>query len=319
MNLFLKRLISLLACILMLAAAPAVRMEEPFLTDEEYLELELALRDDSKDVPVQEEFRVNLMPGDVSAVSGLDENWVNILLLGTDTGNITLNYGRTDTMIIMSVNRQTGKVRLSSLVRDMYITLPVLQRENRINTANAFGGPLLAIKAVNETFGLNIANYVSINFSGFKKVIDSLGGVELVLNSSESQIVGVPASKEAQLLNGEQALSYVRIRSLDSNFGRNERQRKLLTSLFNKMLSGSSMQQATAALMESIKHMATNMSLNDLLTLVVPIFSGMSGMETMGFPLEGDYNHKTLGGDDAVIEFDREATTQKLHAYIYGD
>lgn len=315
----LKRFISLLVCLVALLSVPAAMMASQTLSDEDYLALEQALLDESKDMPIQQEFHVKLSPDDVSAVQGLDDKWVNILLLGTDTGNISLNYGRTDTMIIMSVNKQTGKVCLASLVRDMYIMIPVIERENRINTANAFGGPLLAIKAVNETFGLNITNYVSINFSGFKKVIDSLGGVELVLKPSESQIVGAPHSDGPVLLNGEQALSYVRIRSLDDNFGRNERQRKLLTSLFNKMLSGSSMQQATTAMMESIKHMATNLSLNDLLTLVVPIFSGMSGMETIGFPQEGDFQGKTLENGASVIFFDQEATSQKLHDYIFGD
>ena len=314
----LKKLSLLLLCALLaLTAATPALAEAPVISEDEYALIEKMLQDDSKDLPVSEEFRVQVDPEDLSVKEGLDENWINILLLGTDTGNIQLNYGRTDTMIILSVNKQTGKMRLSSLVRDMQVNLPIFNRPSKINAANAFGGPLLAIKTVNEAFGLNIRNYVSINFSGFKKVIDNLGGVELTLFNAEAQIVKAPFSTEPQLLNGEQALQYVRIRSLDNNFGRNERQRKLLTSLFNKMLRNASMEEAMAALTEALNHMATNLSASDLLSLVIPVFTGMEGMDTTGFPAEGDFNYNFIEALGSVVEFDHEATSQKLHAYIY--
>ena len=305
-------------CVLLVSALIVnVSGENKTLTDEQYSEIEQALLDQSKELPVSEEFRVKVSPDDLSVKEGLDENWMNVLLLGTDTGSISLNYGRTDTMIILSVNRQTGKMRLASLVRDMQVNLPLHNRLYKINAANAFGGPLLAAKTVNETFGLNIRNFVSINFNGFKNVIDSLGGVELVLSDGEARLVGVPNSSQAQVLNGQQALDYVRIRQLDDNFGRNERQRKLLSSLFKKMLGGSDMLQAMAALTEALKHMATNLSINDLFSLVVPVFTGMENMDTAGFPVAGDYRHKTTERQEAVIEFDLEKTRQKLHDYIY--
>jgi LCP family protein required for cell wall assembly len=287
------------------------------LTEEQYSAIDQALSDRSRDLPVAEEFRVKVQPDDLSVREGLDENWMNILLLGTDTGNIALNYGLTDTMIILSVNRQTGKMRLSSLVRDMQVSLPFHNRLYKINAANAFGGPLLAVKTVNETFGLNIHHYVSINFNGFTKVIDNLGGVELVLTDDEAGLVGVPYSSQAQVLNGEQALNYVRIKLLDDNFGRNERQRMLLSSLFRKILGGSDMVHAMAAMTEALKHMATNLSINDLFTLIVPVFTGMESMDTAGFPAAGDYRHKATERQEAVIEFDLEITRQKLHDYIY--
>lgn len=287
------------------------------LTESEIEELLQTLEDRSQEMPVAEEFRVKVDPGDLSVVPGLDEDWMNILLLGTDTGSYTLNYGRTDTMIILSVNRVSGKMRLSSLVRDMYVNIPPHNLSNRINAANAFGGPLLAVKTVNETFGLNIRHYVSINFKGFTNVINRLGGVELPLTRSEASIVGAEYSEESILLNGEQALDYVRIRELDNNFGRNERQRKLLSSMFTKLLSGSNMQQTMSALTETLRLMDTNLNINDMLTLVVPVFTGMENMETCGFPAQGDWHYMTSDKAQSVIEFDREATSRKLHDYIY--
>ena len=290
----------------------------PELTEDQIEAIRAALEDDSKEMPVDEMFRVPVSPDDLSDVKGLDEDWMNVLLLGTDTGNYSLNYGRTDTMIIMSVNKASGKMRLASLVRDMQVNIPFYDMQNKINAANAFGGPLLAIKVVNETFGLNIHHYVSINFNGFINVIDKLGGVDLVLDRGEAGVIGVPHSENARTLNGEQALDYVRIRSLDNNFGRNERQRKLLSSLFNKMLSGGDLQQTMSALTEALKHMATNLSINDLMTLVIPVFTGMEDMDTVGFPVEGDWEYQTTSDQQSVVVFDKEITSQKLHAYIYN-
>mgnify|MGYP007001777469 FL=1 len=98
----------------------------------------------------------------------------------------------------------------------------------------------------------------------------------------------------------------------------NERQRKLLSSLFNKMMKDSNIETAVKAMTEALRHMATNLSINDLLTLVVPVLSGMETMETTGFPAVGDYRHETNAKtNDSYIVFDLEATRQKLHNYIY--
>jgi len=274
-------------------------------------------QDSSQEMSVAKEFRIKVDPGDLSIVHGLDKDWRNILLLGTDTGSNLLNYGRTDTMIILSVNTISGKMRLSSLVRDMYVNISLSNISNRINAANAFGGPLLAVKTVNETFSLNIKHYISINFKGFTTVIDKLGGVELLLSRSESQLTGANYSEEPQILTGEQALAFVRIRELDNNFGRNERQRKLLSSMFNKILSGSNLQRTMSALTEALKYMDTNLSVNDLLTLIVPVFTGMENMDACGFPAQGDWHFQTSEQAQSVIVFDREATTTKLHDYIF--
>jgi len=312
------RFLRLLLCALLLLVfsfpGPALARE---LSPDDIAALEEALEDQTQDLPISENFRVLVTPGDLSVTPGLDEDWVNILLLGTDTGDIRLNYGRTDTMIIMSVNRYTGKVRLASLVRDMYVNIPYYNKMFKINAANAFGGPLLAVKTVNEAFSLNIRSYVSINFSGFTKVIDSLGGVEIVLSSGEAGALNVSQSAQPRLLNGEQALHYVRIRHLDDNFGRNERQRKLLSSLFNKMLSGSNLTQAMGALTEVLRHMATNMSINEMMTLVLPVFSGMEDMDTAGFPAAGDFRFDSTDDRQSIISFDQQSTITRLHDYIY--
>lgn len=295
----------------------ALAQQPDALSQEQLDALAAALMDENSELIIGDEFRVQVSEDDLSVTPGLDKDWVNILLLGTDTGSAQLNYGRTDTMLILSVNRATGKMRLASLVRDMYVDIPHLAVRNRINTANAFGGPLYAIKVVNETFGLNITDYASVNFTGFKDIVDKLGGVTLAMSIAEAKIAGAQYTTEPQLLNGEQALEYVRIRKLDNNFGRNSRQRILLDALLRKVLSGSDLTQIMAALTETLRHLTTNMSINEVLQLVPAVIKNNEEMDMAGFPASGDYHNAMINGVMSVVIFRPEATKEKLHRFIY--
>lgn len=300
-----------------LSAGTLAEEQQSAFTQEQLEALNAALMDESSEMIIGDEFRVTVSEDDLSVAPGLDPAWVNILLLGTDTGSRVLNYGRTDTMMVLSVNKSTGEMRLSSLVRDMYVTIPHLRIPNRINTANVFGGPLYAVKVVNETLGLNIKHYVSVNFQGFKDIIDYLGGVTLSLSLAEARIAGAYLTTESQLLNGEQALAYVRIRQLDNNFGRNTRQRKLLDAMLKKLLGGSDFNQIMSALTEALRHLTTNMTINEVLQLVPAVLKAKADMQTVGFPITGDWHHEMINGVMSVVIFDQEKTQQKLHGFIY--
>ncbi len=313
-----KKLLSLaLVVITLVSLSMGGLASEPEFTQEQLDALNAALIDDNSELTIGEEFRVQVSPDDLSVTSGLDPAWFNVLLLGTDTGGKVLNYGRTDTMMVLSINKTTGEMRLSSLVRDMYVNLPHLKIPNRINTANAFGGPLYAIKVVNETLGLNIKDYFSVNFQGFKSIIDYLGGVTMSLSLAEARIAGAALTTEPQLLNGEQALAYVRIRELDNNFGRNPRQRKLLDAMLKQLLSSSDLNQIMTALTESLKYLSTNMTISELLQLVPPVLRNKIEMEMVGFPITGDWHNEMIGGVMSVVIFDQEKTKEKLHHFIY--
>ncbi len=290
---------------------------QPAFTQEQLDALTASLMEDNSEMVIGDEFRVKIAEDDLSVTPGLDPAWVNILLLGTDTGSKVLNYGRTDTMMVLSVNKTTGQMRLSSLVRDMYVTIPHLRIPNRINTANAFGGPLYAIKVVNETLGLNITNYFSVNFKGFKDIIDYLGGVTMSIRVDEARIAGAQLTSEPQLLNGEQALAYVRIRQLDNNFGRNARQRKLLDAMLKELMSGNDMNRIMTALTEALKHLSTNMTINEVLQLVPAVLKNKGEIEMVGFPATGDWHNEMINGIMSVVIFDQEKTKAKLHGFIY--
>lgn len=291
---------------------------ERVYTPEQRDAINAALEDGSKLLPVGEEFRIKVNPDDLSIVEGLDDTWKNILLLGTDTGNINLNYGRTDAMLVLSVNKRTGELKLTSLVRDMFVKIPNTSMHNRINAANAFGGPLLAVKTVNETLGLNINLYASINFSGFKDVVDALGGVDIEITDAEAKIIGIEKLEGAQILSGDEALQYVRIRKIDNNFGRNERQRTFLVALLNK-IKNSDIDVAIEALILSLSHMATNMSVNDILPLVPLVIANQKDMAMLSLPASGDFIYGTTSWGASVVLFKEQNTKDTFMRFVYSN
>lgn len=318
----LKRIVSV-ACLLalltgmMLPTAAIAQQAELTLSDEQIAQINSALDDESKDLPIGEEFRVHVDANDLSVVDGLGEDWLNILLLGTDTGNIKLNYGRTDAMMVLSLHTGTGQMKLTSLVRDMLVTIPGYKIINRINTVNAFGGPLLAMKTVNQVLGLNIEHYCSINFAGFREVVDYLGGITLTLSAGEASIVKARHSSGPQMLNGEQALSYVRIRELDNNFGRNARQRKFLTAVLEQVRK-SSVDKIIGAISSGFRAIATNLTTSEMIALLPALIRNADDMATLNLPQEGAYKFSTTAWGASVIEFDTDKARGAFHEFIYG-
>lgn len=322
-------LLIVLVCIIVLMPKKGIQQTGQDLSADQNTQINVALDDDSKDLPIDAQFRVKVKANNLSVVKGLDENWLNILLLGTDTESIQLNNGRTDAMLVLSLHTKTGQIKLTSLIRDMLVTIPVGKIQNRINTANAYGGPLLAMKTVNEVLGLNIEHYCSINYTGFKDMVDYLGGVTLALSGGEASIVlglptsepialGLPTSEpQVQVLNGEQALSYVRIRSLDNSFGRNKRQREFLMALLEQVKKNN-MNQIIAAVTAGFKVITTNLTMSEVVALLPVLINSADTMDVLNLPQEGTYkDSKTAAGAD-VIEFDTEKVKGAFHAFVYG-
>ncbi|MDO5022145.1 MAG: LCP family protein [Eubacteriales bacterium] len=312
---------ALLLCLVLMFATVSFAEDLPFereLSQSQINAITESLMDEHKLFPVQTEFRIKVDGKDLNANKNLKPEWKNILLMGTDTGNENLNYGRTDAMLVLSINKKTGEMKLSSLVRDMYVPIAGTNMHNRINAANAFGGPLLAVKTVNTVLDLNIEKYASINFSGFEKVVDTLGGVEIELTPSEAEIIGVSKQEGAQVLNGKQALTYVRIRKTDNNFGRNERQRTFLVSLLNKTKK-SSVDVAIDSLSIALGQMATNLSVSDVLTLVPKVINNTGEMKLLSLPKKGDYRYARTSQGMSVVAFDAEKTKEAFHSFVYGE
>lgn len=262
-------------------------------------------------------FRVTVDPDDLMITQGLDPDWMNILLLGTDTRKGMLNEGRSDAMLIMSVNKKTGAIKLSSLVRDMLVEIPGASRADKIAHANAYGGPLLAVKTVNKLFGLNISHYCSVNFQGFVNAVNILGGVDVVLTKGEAYRMRLEYSEEPIHLNGAKSLHYVRIRALDNNFGRNERQRKFLAALLEKVRQGDR-GAAMDAITQALSMTTTNLSAAQLMELIPAVLSSKAEIEMISLPEYGYFTTgKAKNGNNGVIAREKEMVAA-FHKFLYG-
>jgi polyisoprenyl-teichoic acid--peptidoglycan teichoic acid transferase len=264
----------------------------------------------------EEEFRIHVEHNNLSINDSLPSEWWNILLLGTDTGG-KLNYGRTDAMLILSVHTDTGEIKLTSLIRDMWVNIPGMKAPNRINAANAFGGPYLAMKTVNMILSQNIKHYCSVNFSGLIRLVDIIGDVPLEITSTEARLIGAQLHDGVADLNGEQALEYARIRKLDSNFGRNERQRNLLTGIANQVLGTMDSIMILNAITEMLPYVDTNLTLSDIFKFVRLFGMNQSlAIDMLNLPLEDEFHYGSTNGIGHVC-FDQETVQQELYAFIY--
>lgn len=165
-------------------------------------------------------------------MEAFEGNAVNMLLLGIDAEEG--DRGRTDTIILMSLNPKTNSMIMLSIPRDTYVNIPGYGMD-KINHAHAFGGVELAVQTVEEAFNIPIHAYSRINMEGFKQGIDAIGGV--TVNNTQRFTQGGSTFEEGQIqLNGEQALDYIRMRKQDprGDLGRNERQRAVITAALHK-------------------------------------------------------------------------------------
>lgn len=187
------------------------------------------------------------------AVNWSRQERVNILLMGTDQRPTDPTPGRTDTLIIVSVDPASKSVAMLSIPRDLWVPIPTTNTEDRINTAYFYGelqkypggGPALARRTIQYNFGVPINYYILINFVGFRKVVDALGGIDIDVPKA----IDDPAypddtygyrplhiAKGMQHMNGDLALAYARTRHADSDFYRMRRQQDVLMAVKDKAL-----------------------------------------------------------------------------------
>ncbi|MDI9461825.1 MAG: LCP family protein [Saccharofermentanales bacterium] len=180
----------------------------------------------------------------------------NYLVIGVDTAANNFR-GRSDAMIVVSLNTNTKKVNLLSLYRGTAVDIPGRGIDN-LNHSYAYGGPNLLKKTIEHNFRFKIDGYVVFNFRAFMKCINTLGGVNISLTDAEAKIVGLPGAGRYNL-NGSQALSYARIRRIDSDSQRAARQRRVINAVLNK-LRGSSASTINAFVNAILPNVGTNIS-----------------------------------------------------------
>lgn len=173
-------------------------------------------------------------------------NIVNIAIFGIDSKTGT--KGRSDATMILSIDYEHNKIKLSSIARDTLVYIPDKDVTEKYTHAYSYGGAQLAVKTMNTNFNTNVQDYIAVNFSEMASIVDLVGGVEVNLTEKERQQLpnnGSLGTGDNITLNGEQAVAYSRIRYIDSDDVRTSRQREILNCLFGKARSMSASQYPT--------------------------------------------------------------------------
>ena len=267
--------------------------------------------------------RSDINEDNLSANEGL-EGIINIALYGVDSDAGQFS-GRSDAIMICSVNADTGKIKLISIARDTYVSVPGYYN-TKINHAYAYGGAELAVQTLNENFGMDVTDYVTVNFDSLADIIDAMGGVTIDVTEEERYQINVYLRRGAALaetgmvnLNGPQAVSYSRIRKIDSDNMRASRQREVLAALFDKALEINPL--SYPAYVRRFSPMVETSLTNDEILKIAKV--GLKGsslsLEQAAFP--NDYiqsGGQTINGGWYYV-YDLEQATDMLHQYIYED
>ena len=249
-------------------------------------------------------------------IGGTGSGIVNILLIGQDRreGEET---ARSDSMILCTYHRKTGNVTMTSFLRDLYVPIPG-HHDNRINAAYSEGGAPLLDRTLRENFDLHIDGNIEVDFSQFSQIIDLLGGVQLELREDEAAEInketGSTLSAGVQLLNGEQALTYARIRKLDADgdFSRTSRQRKLMNALLGSYRN-IKWKDLLPLIDELLPLISTDMNYGRLVLLAMEILPKLSDAQitSQRIPADGTFTDEKIDGM-AVLSADLEANRQLL-------
>lgn len=214
--------------------------------------------------PVPEECRLSLRPGALNQAAGLDDNWLNLVLMSTDAPDMARNFGRTDVLLLCSVHKITGEVYLAALPETARFSCPELPGPLSLRYANCFGGPALVLRSVNGLMGLNAEKYCAVNEAAFCRAVDALGGIRLALDAEEAERLMERAAAGTYALNGEQALRYVRLRRAGAEANR----LRLLQAALAQALAGSGVDRLFSLADALLPLMDTNLTGNDLMDIL---------------------------------------------------
>ena len=260
----------------------------------------------------------------------------NILLIGLDGTNDKLPK-RSDTMIILTIDKLNKSLKLTSLARDTLVKIPG-RGEEKLTHAYAYGQEELLMQTINENFDLDIKDYAVVNFKSFIDIVDIIGGVDINVNEKEihhlneviKECYGVNHEDTKNIeyitssgnhnLNGYQALAYARIRKLDTIYKRDERQRLILTNIAHK-LSDVSISKYPQIAKSILRHIKVNIAFNKIIDLAFIAHDLESyDISQLEFPIS-EYREEGRIGEKGtyVVKWDKNKNIELLHQFIYGN
>ena len=260
------------------------------------------------------------------------EGYWTVAVFGVDSrGSNTGKGANADVNMVFNINRETGEIRIVSVFRDSYLNIDDKGSYNKLNQAYFVGGASQAVKALNKNLDLDIQDYVTFNWKAVADAINILGGIDMEISKAEFSYInsfitetqkatGIPTTqlKSAGMnhLDGVQAVAYGRLRLMDTDFARTERQRKVIQAAFEKA------KKADFSVLNNIivtvaPQVSTNIDTMDLVRMAQDISKYHIG-ETGGFPFaRGDANMGKKGA--CVIPTTLESNVVELHKFLFDD
>ncbi len=246
-----------------------------------------------------------------------DEIIENILIIGVDSRGE--EKSRSDTMMLLSWNKDTNKMKLVSFMRDIYADIPEYQ-SYKLNTAYYLGGVSLLQTTLNNMFDITVDHYALIDFKSFESLIDILApkGIKMDVEKDMSGDIKVELKKGLQNLDGKELLGYARFRSdAEGDFGRVARQQKVIEAIKDELVSPKNMKNIPKFIGAAQGYITTDISSRDqLATVIKAVTGGGLDVEKMTIPAEGTYEFKNYRHAGAVLDIDTEKNKQILHDFL---
>lgn len=240
----------------------------------------------------------------------------NILVLGVDSRGE--EKSRTDTMMLVSHNKQTNEVKAVSFMRDIYADIPGYQ-SYKLNTAFYLGGVDLLADTLRNMFGLEIHHYALIDFQSFEQLIDiaAPNGVEVDVEKDMSEKIGVTLTQGVHQLNGKELLGYARFRAdSDGDFGRVRRQQQVMAALKDELLSVTAIPKFPKLAGAAQGYVQTDMPVSDQLKMAIELAVSGGELERMTIPVEDSYQFNSYSHAGSVIEMDVEQNKRALSEFL---
>ena len=255
------------------------------------------------------------------SLSTLEDSKIqNIAIFGIDSQSG--NHGRSDATMIVSLDNEHNKIKIISIARDSLVYIPQRDTREKLTHAYSYGGASLAVATINKNYNTNISDYVAVNFSEMAKIVDIVGGVEVDLSQEECSVMGYSdlTPGTSVTLNGEQAVSYSRIRYIDSDIARASRQREVLTSLFTKARAMKKAEYA-ALIKNCMELCTTSLDYKELVSMAAILTNSDLTLEQFSCP--SDLTTKTWGGimDSGAWcwVYNTRAASKAILQFIYED
>lgn len=255
----------------------------------------------------------------------------NIALLGIDSRQDN-NSGRSDAIVILTIDKKHKKLKLTSIARDTYVSIDGHSKD-KLTHAYAYGKSQLAVKTLNQNFDLEITDYVTINFFGLARVIDYVGGVTVEVDEKEMKelntvifpemrSLGVECpnltSAGTQLLNGGQAVCYARIRHTDSDVERGNRQKEVLTAMFASAKKLNPLKLPKVAQM-IVSECQTSLSENDIMSLGAWAITSSPTFEQLSVPNENIPSSGKMISGVWYYVYDLDTAKKEIHDFIFEE